>query len=57
MSSIVVVTNVISLAELIGQGSKGRAIGQADSEDLERPLLDHKVNYFKRISAFIDCTF
>ena len=39
------------LAELIGQGLIGRAIGQAD---LERPLLDHKANYFKRSVALID---
>ena len=46
VSSIFVANNII---ELIGQGSIGRALGQADSEVLERPLLDHKANYFKRV--------
>ena len=55
MSAIFVASNI--LAELIGQGSIGRAIGQADSEVLERPLLDHKANYFKRSVALIDCIF
>ena len=57
MSSIFVANNIILIAELIGQGSIGRAIGQADSEVLERPLLDHKANYFKRSVALIDCIF
>ena len=57
MSSIFVANNIILLAELLGQGSIGRAIGQADSEVLERPLLDHKANYFKRSVALIDSIF
>ena len=32
---------------MISQGSIGRAPGQADSEVLELPLLDHRANYFK----------
>ena len=54
MSSIFVANNIILLAELIGQGSIGRAIGQADSEVLERPLLDHKANYFKRYTLILN---
>ena len=55
MSSIFVANNMILLAELIGQGLVGCAIGQADSEVLERPLLDHRANYFKRSIALICC--
>ena len=54
MSSIVLANNIILLAELIGQGLIGPAIGPAD---LEHPLLDHKANYFKWSVALIDCTF
>ena len=57
MSSIFVANNIILLAELIGQGSIGRALGQANSEVLERPLLDHKANYFQWSVALIDCKF
>ena len=51
MSSIFVANNII---EFIGQGSIGRALGQADSEVLERPLLDHKANYFKRYTLILN---
>ena len=50
-----VANSIILLAELIGQGSIWRAIDQADSEVLERPLLDHKANYFKQSVALICC--
>ena len=55
MSSIFVANNIILQAELIGQESIGHAIGQADSEVLERCLLVHKANYFKRSVALICC--
>ena len=46
------VTNNITLLALFTGGSRGYGGGTADSEGLERPLLDHKANCFKLPSVY-----
>ena len=55
MSSIFVANNIILLAELIGQGSIGRATGQADS--FRAPSAGSQGELLQRSVALIDCIF